>query len=40
MDQLRALRYFSKVVETGSFTKAAATFSGSGLFAIATYRRS
>jgi DNA-binding transcriptional LysR family regulator len=27
MDQLRALRYFSKVVETGSFTKAAATFS-------------
>jgi DNA-binding transcriptional LysR family regulator len=27
MDQLRALRYFSKVVETGSFTRAAATFS-------------
>ena len=27
MDQLRALRYFSKVVETGSFTKAAETFS-------------
>ncbi len=26
MDQLRAMRYFSKVVETGSFTKAAATF--------------
>lgn len=26
MDQLRAIRYFSKVVETGSFTKAAATF--------------
>lgn len=27
MDQLRALRYFCKVVETGSFTRAAATFS-------------
>lgn len=27
MDQLRALRYFSKVVETGSFTRAAAAFS-------------
>jgi DNA-binding transcriptional LysR family regulator len=27
MDQLRALRYFSKVVETGSFTKAAKKFS-------------
>jgi len=27
MDQLRALRYFVKVVETGSFTKAAAIFS-------------
>lgn len=27
MDQLRALRYFVKVVETGSFTKAAALFS-------------
>lgn len=27
MDELRALRYFSKVVETGSFTKAASTFS-------------
>jgi DNA-binding transcriptional LysR family regulator len=27
MDQLRALRYFSKVVETGSFTRAAAVFS-------------
>ncbi len=27
MDQLRALRYFCKVVETGSFTKAAAAFS-------------
>jgi DNA-binding transcriptional LysR family regulator len=27
MDQLRALRYFTKVVETGSFTKAAASFS-------------
>lgn len=27
MDQLRALRYFSKVVETGSFTKAAASLS-------------
>ena len=27
MDQIRALRYFSKVVETGSFTRAAATFS-------------
>ncbi len=27
MDQLRALRYFSKVVETGSFTRAAAEFS-------------
>ncbi|MFT6895633.1 MAG: DNA-binding transcriptional LysR family regulator [Paraglaciecola sp.] len=27
MDQLRALRYFSKVAETGSFTKAALTFS-------------
>lgn len=27
MDQLKALRYFSKVVETGSFTRAAATFS-------------
>ncbi|XQW85603.1 LysR family transcriptional regulator [Thalassotalea piscium] len=26
MDQLRAMRYFSKVVETGSFTKAATTF--------------
>ena len=26
MDQLRALRYFSKVAETGSFTKAANTF--------------
>ena len=26
MDQLRAIRYFSKVVETGSFTKAASTF--------------
>lgn len=26
MDQLRALRYFAKVVETGSFTKAAAVF--------------
>jgi DNA-binding transcriptional LysR family regulator len=26
MDQLRALRYFSKVVETGSFTKAARAF--------------
>ncbi|WP_413285249.1 LysR family transcriptional regulator [Vibrio sp. MA40-2] len=26
MDQLRAIRYFSKVVETGSFTKAANTF--------------
>lgn len=26
MDQLRALRYFCKVVETGSFTKAAAIF--------------
>ncbi|MGV2870941.1 LysR family transcriptional regulator [Colwellia sp. E150_009] len=25
MDQLRAIRYFSKVVETGSFTKAAST---------------
>ena len=27
MDQLRALRYFCKVVETGSFTKAAESFS-------------
>ena len=27
MDQLKALRYFSKVVETGSFTRAAAAFS-------------
>lgn len=27
MDQLRALRYFAKVVETGSFTRAAAEFS-------------
>jgi DNA-binding transcriptional LysR family regulator len=27
MDELRALRYFSKVVETGSFTKAASHFS-------------
>lgn len=27
MDQLRALRYFSKVAETGSFTKAAEAFS-------------
>lgn len=27
MDELRALRYFSKVVETGSFTKAANSFS-------------
>ena len=27
MDQLRALRYFSKVVETGSFTRAASEFS-------------
>ena len=27
MDELRALRYFSKVVETGSFTKAASLFS-------------
>jgi DNA-binding transcriptional LysR family regulator len=27
VDQLRALRYFSKVAETGSFTKAALTFS-------------
>jgi DNA-binding transcriptional LysR family regulator len=27
MDQLRAIRYFIKVVETGSFTKAAALFS-------------
>ena len=27
MDQLRALRYFSKVAETGSFTKSAAAFS-------------
>ena len=27
MDQLRALRYFTKVAETGSFTRAAATFS-------------
>jgi len=26
LDQLRAMRYFSKVVETGSFTKAAAVF--------------
>ena len=26
MDQLRAIRYFSKVVETGSFTKAAKVF--------------
>ncbi|WOT06977.1 LysR family transcriptional regulator [Shewanella youngdeokensis] len=26
MDQLRAIRYFSKVVETGSFTKAASVF--------------
>lgn len=26
MDQLRAMRYFSKVVETGSFTKAASAF--------------
>ena len=26
LDQLRAIRYFSKVVETGSFTKAASTF--------------
>jgi len=26
MDQLRAIRYFSKVAETGSFTKAAQTF--------------
>ena len=26
MDQLRAIRYFSKVVETGSFTKAAKAF--------------
>ena len=26
MDQLRAIRYFCKVVETGSFTNAAATF--------------
>lgn len=26
MDQLRAIRYFSKVVETGSFTKAASAF--------------
>ncbi|WP_198015451.1 MULTISPECIES: LysR family transcriptional regulator [unclassified Psychrobacter] len=25
-DQLRAIRYFSKVVETGSFTKAAKVF--------------
>lgn len=27
MDQLRALRYFSKVAETGSFTRTAAAFS-------------
>jgi len=27
MDQIRALRYFSKVAETGSFTRAAETFS-------------
>lgn len=27
MDQLRAIRYFSKVAETGSFTKAASVFS-------------
>lgn len=27
MDQIRALRYFCKVVETGSFSRAAATFS-------------
>ena len=27
MDQLRAIRYFSKVAETGSFTKAASAFS-------------
>ena len=27
MDQLKALRYFSKVVETGSFTRAAEAFS-------------
>ena len=27
MDQLRALRYFCKVVETGSFTQAARAFS-------------
>jgi DNA-binding transcriptional LysR family regulator len=27
MDQFRALRYFSKVEETGSFTKAASVFS-------------
>ncbi len=26
MDQLRAIRYFSKVAETGSFTKAAKSF--------------
>ena len=26
MDQLRALRYFSKVAETGSFTRTAAAF--------------
>ena len=26
MDQLRALRYFRKVVETGSFTRAAKVF--------------
>ena len=26
MDQLRAIRYFSKVAETGSFTKAASAF--------------
>ena len=26
MDQLRAMRYFSKIVETGSFTKAASAF--------------
>ncbi|TYK64553.1 LysR family transcriptional regulator [Colwellia echini] len=26
MDQLRAIKYFTKVVETGSFTKAASTF--------------
>ena len=38
MDELRALRYFSKVVETSSFTKAAKVFGLSESYLYKTWK--